>query len=92
MNGVITKQLPNCKGNLSSYFIKNQEVSHQVEKFWELENACCADSNQGLTIDDKRVVSIWNESAFLLDGHYTFEIPKQEHPICQSTMRCQNTG
>jgi hypothetical protein len=53
----------------------------QVEQFWRLDT--CQSLASGLpqmSQNDKRVVSIWDNSVSLVKGHYELEIPFKNVP------------
>ena len=65
---------------VNASFEHNPDVtlSKQVEAFWKLDdigvNEDIADRKQ-MSPDDKRALSIWENSAKKIDGHYQFDIP-----------------
>ncbi|XP_064621732.1 uncharacterized protein LOC135484315 [Lineus longissimus] len=62
----------------SCHFINNDtSLQQQVERFWKLDNL---GDGTGLSMDDRKVVDLWDRTAVLQDGHYTLPIPFKQRP------------
>ncbi|XP_064635262.1 uncharacterized protein LOC135492633 [Lineus longissimus] len=48
-------------------------LQKQVEKLWKLENV--GGDDQGMSVNDRKVISLWDKSIQHKDGHYVLPIP-----------------
>ena len=56
-------------------------LENQVEQFWKLDTASVlAGSTPEMSVDDKKVIEIWNSSLMMDNGHYSMNIPFKEDP------------
>ena len=65
-------------------FMQNDlNLESQVEKFWKLESGHAhVWDGKAMSINDKHVISIWEETIRYKDGHYEIAIPIKSHPPC----------
>ena len=53
----------------------------QIERFWKLDTAhALAGSHPRMSINDKRVIDIWDKTLTVVDGHYQMDIPFKLYP------------
>jgi len=74
LNGPVTTSNP-ISQRVVSHFIRTSEIEDKVEKLWSLENEGVSADKPGLSVDDGRVLDLWNEKVRLVDGHYQLPIP-----------------
>jgi hypothetical protein len=76
------RQINSVASNFITAYQPNDELLHeQVERFWKLESSGIVDDTQCMSVNDKRVLQTWRETADFKDGHYEFGIPfKQQDP------------
>lgn len=54
----------------------DERLDAQVELFWKLETSeALANSLPQFSVEDKKVVDIWEQSVRVVDGHYQMDIP-----------------
>ena len=63
-------------GSSSDMYIHFVALDRQVENLWNLE--CRDDFEMGMLVDDRRVISLWDNEISFDDGHYTLLIPWRE--------------
>ena len=63
-------------GSSSDMYSNFVALDRQVENLWNLE--CRDDFEMGMSFDDWRVSSLWNNEISFDDGHYTLPIPWRE--------------
>ena len=62
-------------------FVHADPLENQVEKFWKLEaSELLTDDNTAMSVNDKRVINIWNDTICQYDGHYEMAIPFKHRP------------
>ena len=58
-------------------------ISKQLDQFLNFEfNESLADLKTGISKEDNKVLSVFEESVYLKDGHYEVEIPWKNYPPC----------
>ena len=58
-------------------------ISKQLDQFFDFEfNESLADLKTGMSQEDKKALSVFEESVHLKDGHYEVEIPWKNYPPC----------
>jgi hypothetical protein len=56
-------------------------LESQVEQFWKIDTAPeLADVLPQMSVDDKKVINIWDNSITLCEGHYQMDIPFKSDP------------
>ena len=63
-------------GSSSDIYVHFVALDRQVENLWNLE--CRDDFEMGMLVDDRRVISLWDNEISFDDGHYTLPIPWRE--------------
>ena len=60
----------------------DHELNAQLRQFWKIDGPeALIEDKKGLSFEDKRVVTLWEESIFHQDdGHYMLPIPFRQHP------------
>ena len=74
LNGPLTQ----CAGKPEAIvnYTQVNSLDSQLKKFWEIENAEDAYSDcKGWSVNDQRVVSTWDETVQMINGHYELPIP-----------------
>ena len=60
----------------ASHYISNGDLLHEkVERFWKLESSGIYEQERGMSVEDRRVLELWDENVKFSDGHYTLPIP-----------------
>ena len=57
----------------------DDSLSEQVELFWKMDDVRDADES-GMSVEDRRVLEIWDKTTQIVDGHYQFDIPFKTDP------------
>lgn len=66
----------------SCHMVQNDaKLQQQVERFWQLDNVS-QDNGDCLSINDGKVIKLWDEKAELKDGHYVLPIPFKHNKPC----------
>ncbi|XP_064647481.1 uncharacterized protein LOC135500165 [Lineus longissimus] len=76
--GVDRHATSNFIGLTSHWVQADVNLQKQVEKLWKLENL--TGDEQGMSIEDKRVISLWDARADKVNGHYQLPIPFKYSP------------
>jgi hypothetical protein len=64
-----------------NFITLDARLENQVKQFWEMENMeSAADDAPEMSVNDRKVISIWDETATLADGHYQLDIPFRSRP------------
>lgn len=64
----------------TTHFVSSSEEL-QVERFWEMDsNKLLLDESKGLSVNDRKVLSIWEETISHVDGYYQMAIPFKIRP------------
>ncbi|XP_071476662.1 uncharacterized protein [Diadema antillarum] len=70
------------KGDVCAHFISNTALEEQVKRFWTLESTESLCSNEkAMSVNDKRVLKVWNDTVSMSHGHYELPIPFKEEPV-----------
>ena len=66
----------------ASYYISNADpLQERVDRFWALESSGIYDEERGMSVDDGKVLALWQEKIKFETGHYTLPIPfRNPHP------------
>lgn len=82
---VVSGPIGQNKGNTAtSHFCNTSSGSLelQLSKFWKIESSeTLAQETKELSVDDRKVVSLWEDTVRLKDGHYELGIPFKEQPL-----------
>ena len=74
---------------VSNFISADVRLDKQVEKMWKLDfNEYADDDITQMSIQDKRVISLWNKSIVLNNNHYEMPIPFKCDPPILSDNRC----
>jgi len=69
------------EGEVCAHFVDvNVRLEQQVERFWRLEYNEAVGDEVEMSVNDKRAVSLWNETIQYTDGHYETAIPFKHWP------------
>ena len=64
-----------------NFIASESRLEEQLERFWALENdSSLADDARGLSVNDKRAMSIWDNNIAFDKGHYVLPIPLKDEP------------
>ncbi len=74
LNGPLNSKRPS---SITANFIRSDDIilSNQVERFWKIDGNGLFDDNKGMSVEDKRVIDLWEKNGKHDDGHYQFDIP-----------------
>ena len=60
----------------TSHYISNENLlQEKVERFWQLESSGIYEQEKGMSVDDRRVLALWDEKVSFSGGHYVLPIP-----------------
>ena len=60
----------------ASHYISNGDMLHEkVERFWKIESSGIYEQEKGMSVEDRRVLELWDKNVSFSDGHYTLPIP-----------------
>ena len=64
-------------------FVQTDVLLQQaVERFWQLDSSdSVADDTKGMSVEDRKAVTIMEESISCVDGHYEMAIPFKQKPL-----------
>ena len=69
--------------SVKAHFVSSRDdaLSEQVERFWQLESSGLCDEEKGLSAEDISVIKKWNNTATYEEGHHQLPIPfRRENP------------
>ena len=78
------------KGSVTSHFITSQRVCN-VDKLWNIENEGLVTDELSQSINDKKVLKLWNKEKKVVDGHYQLPIPWKEDVTVPSNFVVANS-
>ena len=60
----------------TSHYIANGDLlQEKVERFWKIESSGIYEREKGMSIEDRRVLELWDKNVRFSDGHYSLPIP-----------------
>ena len=60
----------------SSHYISNEGLlQEKVDRFWKLESSGIYEQEKSMSVDDRRVLALWDEKVSFSGGHYVLPIP-----------------
>ena len=60
----------------TSHYISNGDLlQEKVERFWKIESSGIYEREKGMSIEDRRVLELWDKNVNFSDGHYSMPIP-----------------
>ena len=60
----------------SSHYISNEDLlQEKVDRFWKLESSGIYEQESTMSVDDRRVLALWDEKVSFSGGHYVLPIP-----------------
>ena len=78
VNGIMADDAGN-DNSLCNFICATGSIEHsleaQVQQFWKIDDDVAADSEPQLSVNDKKVISLWEQSVTKVDGHYQLDIP-----------------
>jgi len=82
LNGPIDSESECVESTVSANFVHaDVTLEQQVERFWKIESIESPSNDEAaLSVNDRRAMKIWNESAKYVDGRYEFDIPFKYFP------------
>ena len=58
------------------HYTSNGNLLHEkVERFWKLESSGIYEQEKGMSVEDRRMLELWDENVSFSDGHYVLPIP-----------------
>ena len=79
LNGPVTHHME-PKSSSSFFATPDVHLQHQVERFWRMDEVQNASSDETMSISQRKVLSIWENSLHRDGIHYTMDIPFKERP------------
>ena len=77
--------VPGSSTQVVSHFV-HTELEQQFENLWRIESDDV--DRCGFSLDDRKVLEMWDRETVFIDGHYSVPIPwKQERPCLPDNMR-----
>ena len=65
-----------------------EQLSRQVERFWQLDNLGLNEDSKGASVKDREVLRLWDETTVRKAGHYVAVIPfREKEPIFPDNRR-----
>jgi hypothetical protein len=68
-----------CAGDSASFFVKD-DLTSLVQKFWSID--IIGTKKFPVSVDDERVLQLWDSTTKKDDGHYMLPIPFRKDPPC----------
>ena len=60
----------------TSHYVSNGDLLHEkVEHFWKIESSGIYEREKGMSVEDRRVLELWDSNVSFSDGHYSLPIP-----------------
>ena len=60
----------------TSHYIANGDLlQEKVERFWKIESSGIYEREKGMSIEDRRVLELWDKNVSFSEGHYSLPIP-----------------
>ena len=60
----------------TSHYISNEGLlQEKVDRFWKLESSGIYEQEKSMSVDDRRVLALWDEKVDFSGGHYVLPIP-----------------
>ena len=67
--------------NVASHFTEtDNDLQRLVERFWKIDDI--GSNEPAMSISDQKVVSMWEQSLCIDEGHYSLDIPFKIRPPC----------
>ena len=84
VNGFVSEETGSANA-LCSFICGSRSIEPsldaQVQQFWKLDkDDVTADSELQLSVNDKKVIDLWEQSVTKVDGHYQLDIPFVSNP------------
>ncbi|KAJ8031990.1 hypothetical protein HOLleu_25384 [Holothuria leucospilota] len=64
----------------TSNFVTNERLESQLERFWKLDSNDALNETKGMSVNDSKVVAVWDESVSLIGDHYQMAVPFKSRP------------
>ena len=61
--------------SVSHYISNGNLLQEKVERFWQLESSGIYEQEKGMSVEDRRVLALWDEKVSFSGGHYVLPIP-----------------
>ena len=84
LNGPLSNVKATARKVTSHFLTTSQNdatLNDQVEKFWKLESSGLFDDNMQMSVNDKKVISLWDKTTEQRDGHYVMDIPFKDSDV-----------
>ena len=65
----------------SHYISKESLFQEKVERFWQLESSGIYEQEKDMSVDDRRVLALWDEKVSFSGGHYVLPIPFKDSTL-----------
>ena len=69
------KTLPPVKQSVISHFVHADSLEEKVNSLWKIENEGISDEVSSMSVNDKKVLQLWDNSCRKVDCHYELPIP-----------------
>ena len=74
--------------SVTSHFIQmsqHENLEEKLERFWKIESAGGVDEEKAMSLNDKKVISLWQNNIRVVDGHFELPIPfKRDMPLLKN--------
>ena len=61
--------------SVAHYISNGNLLQEKVERFWQLESSGIYEQEKGMSVEDRRVLALWDEKVSFSGGHYVLPIP-----------------
>ncbi|XP_072171548.1 uncharacterized protein [Diadema setosum] len=78
VSGPVSKASEHLHSATANFIGSDVQLEEQVHKFWQMEGSEMLQTQKGMSINDKKVLSLWEGTVKLQDGHFQLPIPYKE--------------
>ena len=72
----VSGPVSNSVASPTSHYISNEGLlQEKVDRFWKLESSGIYEQEKSMSVDDRRVLALWDEKVDFSGGHYVLPIP-----------------
>jgi hypothetical protein len=79
ISGPVGTQVQTTATAICNFAIGDEQLNDQVSKFFELDHVPNYNPDCH-SVNDKRVINLWEETTKVIDGHYSLELPFKNDP------------
>ena len=78
VSGPVSKSTEDLHNATANFISSDIALDDQLQKFWEIEGSEMLQIKKGMSINDKRVLDLWDRNVVFQDGHFQLPIPFKE--------------